>query len=60
MKILKKPIIKPVTCKVCGCIYQPKPKDLMFSAFCLTKDSTICPVCKSVNQVEFECEDNRA
>jgi hypothetical protein len=61
MKILKKPKLVPVRCKRCGCLFQPKMRDLQVitgvqkSKFSV-KDEVICPVCKTTNRANFDSQ----
>lgn len=58
MKILEKPKLAPVRCKRCGCLFQPKMRDLQVisgvqnSKFAV-KDEVICPICKTTNRANF-------
>lgn len=54
MKILKKPKFLPVTCSRCGCIYQPKKRNLTTFPDSTIKDVVICPICKTINPANFE------
>lgn len=53
MKILKKPKLLPVECKRCGCLFQPKIKDLQ-ALTSTAKDEVACPVCKRGNRANFD------
>ena len=55
MKILKKPKLLPVKCKRCGCLFQPRIKNLQISAINV-KDEVFCPVCKTLNSANFDVE----
>ena len=58
MKIIKKAKIKPVTCKVCGCVFIPDKKELSYdfsSGLAHALKTTVnCPTCKFENNVKFE------
>lgn len=56
MKIIRKPIIKPVTCSLCYCVFQPKIRNLIALDFQFEKKACMCPVCKHINLIEFEKE----
>ena len=53
MKIIEKPIIKRVTCENCGCIFQPKYRNLRRRGGSYYKDSCFCPYCGKRNNVKF-------
>lgn len=53
MKILKKPKMLPVGCKRCGCLFQPKIRDLQ-ALTTDVKDEVACPVCKKPNRANFD------
>lgn len=58
MKILKKPKILPITCKRCGCVYQPKLKNLQICETTKVKDEVNCPICKTTNKANFDVARN--
>lgn len=58
MKVIKKPTIPKVTCSNCGCIFQPKYKDLEIEAFSLLKEIVKCPFCKKKSIVKFKEKEN--
>ena len=53
MKILKKPKIAPVTCDICGTIFQPTIRNLKWSAHYFAKNTAICPSCGRNIEVTF-------
>lgn len=54
MKIIKKPSIPTITCSCCGCVFQPKYRDLRYSSSSLRKDEVICTFCRKYLNVKFE------
>ena len=54
MKIIEKPTIKSVTCNHCGCIFQPKHRNLKCSMWSYYKDACYCPFCGKINEVKFD------
>ena len=58
--IVKKSVIKPVTCKLCKCVYVGHHEDIRpFDEFFLSRNSDPrpyikCPVCDWCNAIEFE------
>lgn len=56
MKIIKKPKILPCKCKLCGCEFLPKYKDLKYETTSFCKDEVTCPFCKKTNYAKFEVE----
>lgn len=58
MKILRKPKLLPIGCKRCGCLFQPKRRNLTFEEQLNIKDVVICPICNTINRANFEIERN--
>lgn len=63
MKILKKPMLIPVKCKRCGCLFQPKKRDLQVltgvqKTKLSVKDEVACPVCKTPNRANFDLQND--
>ena len=54
MKILKKAKLLPIGCRRCGCVYQPKMRNLKVSKATEIKDEVRCPSCNTVNKANFE------
>ena len=54
MKILKKPKLLPMGCKRCGCLFQPKKRNLQVCEETKVKDVVLCPYCKTANKARFE------
>ena len=54
MKILRKPKLIPISCKRCGCLYQPKLRHLMINKATKIKDEVPCPSCRTVNKANFD------
>ena len=57
MKILKRHKIPQVTCENCGCIFQPKYRDLIRSTR-YVKELVECPFCKKENYIKFKEKEN--
>ena len=54
MKILKKPKIKQVICKTCGCVYRPSLRNLKEDCFGNRRRIVICPYCQTGVCAEFD------
>jgi hypothetical protein len=58
MKIIKKPSIPTITCSFCGCVFQPKYRDLIYSSGSLCKNEVICPFCRKYLNIKFKGQQN--
>lgn len=58
MKVIKKPKIPQVTCENCGCIFQPKYRNLEVDSCSWLKEIAKCPFCKKQQVVKFKEKEN--
>ena len=59
-KVLREAKIAPVTCKICGTIYQGDARHLEADMFSIGSPLIImrCPTCHTNNNVTFEVQEN--